>query len=67
MIYLPASEKSVIPFDPAIHTGFSFITEYPVLRIMIKPEFEIDQTLFANLKIDNLSLACYSRIHKSGI
>lgn len=57
MIYLPGSEKSVIPFDPAIHTGFAFITEYPVLRIMIKPEIEIDQSLFANLKIDNLSLA----------
>lgn len=57
LVYLPMSEKAVIKFDSAIHTGFDFITEYPVARIMIKPEYKIDQQLFANLKIGNIILA----------
>ena len=57
VIYLPVSEKAIVPFDAAIHPGYDFETAYPVLRVGIKSDMGIDQTLFTTLQLTNLQIS----------
>jgi hypothetical protein len=59
-IYLPVAEKSIIPFDQKIHKGYSIITPYPVMLVMVGHEMEIPAStsnIFNSATINNASLS----------
>lgn len=56
VIYLPISEKGIIPFDSSIHTGYDFKTTWPVIRVGITSDLGIDESRFTSLKLTSLRL-----------
>ena len=55
-IYLPIGEQGIVPFNPAIHTGYAFDTSWPVLRIGVNPGMGITEDKFASLKANDLQI-----------
>ncbi|MBO9618708.1 MAG: carboxypeptidase-like regulatory domain-containing protein [Niabella sp.] len=42
-VFLPVAEQAVIGFDPAVHTGAGFQTPFPVVRILINQDAQLDE------------------------
>ncbi len=56
LIYLPASEKAIIAYDPSLHTGSVFPTSYPVMQVLLTPQALLNETNMLQLKTNNLQL-----------
>ena len=54
-IYLPIAAQAIIPFDVKLHTGYTYVTPYPVMQIMIGPNINIDD--LERLNVNDLSLS----------
>ena len=56
LIYLPPSEKAIIPYDPSLHTGSVFPTNYPVMQVLLTPQALLNETNMLQLKATRLQL-----------
>lgn len=56
-IFLPVSEKAIIPFDPKLHTGRAYNTPYPVMQIMTGPDVQLPAFQYKYFTHHGLSLA----------
>lgn len=56
-VYLPVAEKGIVPYDAKIHTGKTFMTQWPVMQVLLGPDVKIDEGRFNALRFNDLSLS----------
>ncbi|MBL0341296.1 MAG: hypothetical protein IPP71_10380 [Bacteroidetes bacterium] len=57
LIYLPLSEKAIIPYNTKDHQDFDFKTKHPVMIIKLKSNLEISQKSFQELESKDIRLS----------
>jgi CarboxypepD_reg-like domain len=52
--YLPESVEAIVPYNPAVHTGFSFSAANPVMQVLLNSELEIPEAAMKSVKAETM-------------
>jgi hypothetical protein len=55
-VYLPVAETPVIAFHAKLHPGYNYQTAYPVIQVMLNPDFIINEEEYQKIKVAGLEL-----------
>lgn len=56
-VYLPVAEKAIVPYNAKLHAGKTFVTQWPVMQVLLGPDVKIDEGRFNALRFNDLSLS----------